>query len=333
MKTEKIFIILILLFVMSTEGFSQGRVLMSQYFQNMPAFSPAFTGANNYLDIRTGFRKQWAGFDGSPGTGFISAYSPIRIKKNPYRLNSLRTSSTDQYLPLEERNSIRLGLGGYILLDEQGPFRELESMLSFAVHVPVSENTFLSLGLSAGLLNDRVEISEITVNDVNDQTYQSYLNDGNTNSFLNINSGIGIYSDRYYLSYSAMQLTRSFISGNDNVNKESEGIRHHILGGVRLFLNQHWEMIPNTFLRIESNQPFFYEVGARARYNQNFWFGASYRNDQTIVGMLGVNFNDTFTFGYAYDYKSSDFDNFSSGSHEFTLGLRLFNFNNYTSIW
>ncbi|MEL6561772.1 MAG: type IX secretion system membrane protein PorP/SprF, partial [Bacteroidota bacterium] len=80
--------------------------------------------------------------------------------------------------------------------------------------------------------------------------------------------------------------------------------------------NDKWELIPNAFLRSEVNQPFFFEAGVRARYNKNVWFGASYRNDQSYVGMLGFEISDYVNLGYAYEFKRSEFENFNNGSHE-----------------
>lgn len=332
---RKLYLFVFALLAGITHSHGQGRALLGQYFQNLPAFSPAFTGANDYLDIRTGFRKQWAGFDNAPNTIFLSAYSPIRQKRNPYQRNSLRGSSNGQYYKDGiQKSGVKLGVGGYVLMDEKGPFTELEIMPSLAVHVPMTKHTFLSMGFSGGLLNNSIDLDEITVVDeINDATYLSYVNNGASNSYFNLNFSLGIYSTRYYFSYGIMQVSRTLLSGNEQVNSDGAGTRHHLLGGYRFFAGKKWELIPNTFLRIQDNQPFFFEAGLRARYNENLWIGASYRNDRTIVWMLGLSFNDKINFGYAYEYKNSDFDHFNGGSHEITLGLRLFNYGSYTPIW
>ena len=334
---KKLYFLVFILLAGITHSYGQGRALLGQYFQNLPAFSPAFTGANDYLDIRTGFRKQWAGFDNAPNTIFLSAYSPIRVnKRNPYQRNSLRGSTNRRYHKggAVNKPGVKLGAGGYILIDEKGPFTELEIMPSLAVHVPVMKHTYLSMGLSGGLLNNKIDLDDITVVDeINDATYLSYVNNGASNSYFNLNFSLGIHSARYYFSYGMMQVSRTFLSGNEQINSEGAGTRHHLLGGYRFFAGKKWELIPNTFLRIQGNQPFFFEAGLRARYNENLWIGASYRNDQTIVGMLGLSFSDKINFGYAYEYKNSGFDHFNRGSHEITLGLRLFNYGSYTPIW
>ncbi len=333
---KRIYTLVFALLMIGSGAYGQGRALLGQYFQNLPAFSPALTGANDYLDIKTGFRKQWAGFDGAPTTGYISAYSPLRIKANEFKQNSLRGSTNSKYWKggATDKPRVRLGIGGYVLVDDRGPFQETEAMLNFAVHVPISTKTYLSLGTSAGISNAKVDLADITVVDnINDQTFLSFVNNGNSNNFLNVNAGIAVHSDGFYLSYSAMQLAKSLLSGNEEVNNDGASLRHHILGGYRFFLNDKWELIPNTFIRIDESQPFFFEAGARFRYNKNVWFGASYRNDESAVGMLGFAFNDVINFGYSYEFKSSDFNNFNNSSHELVLGFRLFNYSKFTSIW
>ena len=218
---KRVYFLIVILLALSVETFGQGKVVIGQYFQNLPAFSPALTGANDYFDIRTGYRRQWAGFDGAPTTAFLSLYTPIRLKKNPFKANSLRTSSNAQYYKGGDKNNTkkgdtRLGIGGYVLLDDQGPFQELESMLSFAVHIPVSEKTYISLGASGGILRSSIDLGEITVvDDINDPTYLSYVNNGAANSFFNFTAGVGLHSDAFYVSYIAQQLTRTFLSGNE----------------------------------------------------------------------------------------------------------------------
>ena len=321
------------LLILHIDSFGQGKIITGQYFQNLPAFSPSFTGANDFLDIRTGIRSQWAGFDGAPTTAFLSAYSPIRLNSNG-RNTGPATSSPDHDGMKSHQNRLKLGAGGHMLIDDRGPFQVNEGLLNFAVHIPVAEKTYLSLGMATGFLNARVNLSEITVEDgINDETYLSYMRNGDSNTFLTLNSSLGLHSDRYYVSYSAMQMVRSLISGNEDVNNDGADIGHHIIGGYRFFLNEKWELIPNTFLRIVSGQPLLFEVGARVRYSENLWAGLSYRKNGTYVGMVGMDLTDVIHFAYAFEYRNADFDNFNNGSHEVTLGLRLFNRSGYRSMW
>jgi hypothetical protein len=64
------------------------------------------------------------------------------------------------------------------------------------------------------------------------------------------------------------------------------------------------------------------DINAKLYYSDEYWFGLSYRTNNTLVTMLGVSVN-MFYFGYAFDASLGAIRNYSSGSHELMLGLRF----------
>lgn len=309
---------------------AQDKILLSQYFQNMPAFSPALTGANDFLDLRMGYRQQWMGFDGAPRTLYISGYGALDTEEDPYHSHTLRTSDSNE----PHTSGIKHGVGGNLELDEQGPYSQTEFNLNYAVHVPVSERTYLSFGVSPGIYNAKIDFTKAEVKDMtSDQAYQDLLTNGGSANFFQLSSGLALYSDRYYAAYSMMQLVKSHIGGNENLDNNGSEIRHQVMGGYRFFLSQDVELVPNAFVRMQQSTPLLWDAGARVQYKRNFWLGASYRNDKSIIGMVGLVYNDKFKIGYSYEHKSAGVDGFNSGSHELVLGLQLFNHNRYVSMW
>lgn len=308
---------------------AQSNVLMSQYFQNMPAFAPGLTGSNDYLDIRTGYRQQWTGFEGAPKTFFLSSYGAIHTTYNPYKTNSARVSNISPY----GKNDIKIGLGGYIFLDELGAFRQLDAMTNLGVHVPIHDRTYLSLGMSTGVNKSEIDFSKLFVLDQDDARYESYVQNGPDNLYFKVNSGMAIYSPRFYLSYAAMHLVNSLISGNEPVNHSKQVIQHNILGGYRFSLSRKVELIPNAYVRYDTSSPLLFDAGTRLRYNRNFYIGISYRNDQSLISMAGVTLNDMFKIWYSYEYKFLNYQGFNPSSHEITLGIQLFNHEKYTTFW
>ncbi|MCG8310868.1 MAG: PorP/SprF family type IX secretion system membrane protein [Cytophagales bacterium] len=304
-----------------------GQALTSQYFQNLPAYSPAFTGANNFLDIRTAFRKQWTGFERSPQTAFISAYGAILPNHNPYKKTSRETGDREVY----ENN--KLGVGGYVFQHDQSPLSQSEAMFNLAVHVCVSEHSYLALGTSSGISNSRIDMDEITVLDPNDPTYQSYLRNGSSNTFFNFNGSLGLYSPHYFMSYGMMQLINALISGNEQVNNERVSVRHNVLAGFRLYAGEKIELLSNIFYRFDKNRPDFVDVGLRLRYNGNLAAGIAYRSEDTYIMMLGFTVSDLMILGYSYEFLMSDSNAFNHSSHEIVLGVRLFNDFNSILIW
>ena len=56
----------LLLLLLTHLALGQNNVFIGQYFKIMPAFAPGLTGANNFLDIKTGTRNQWADVEEAP---------------------------------------------------------------------------------------------------------------------------------------------------------------------------------------------------------------------------------------------------------------------------
>lgn len=329
MKKIYLTIILVTAYVAS---YGQSRALIGQYFQNLPAFAPALTGANDFLDLRLSMRQQWAGFEGAPSTYYLSGYGIIKGNTtDQYRYRSLRLTAPESK---ESPMRMRHGVGGYLQTDHQGAFKQLDFKLNYAVHVPVFQSTFFSFGISTGIANDKIDISDINVkNDVDDVTYQSYLQDGNSNTYFNITGGLALNSDHYYVAYSIAPLVNTFISGNETTHIDDNNMRHQILAGGRLTLSQDVELIPNAFLRLDKTMDPLFDAGVRLRYQQKYWAGVSYRNSDTIIGMLGLVVNDLWKLSYSYEYGLGDFNNYNNGTHEIVLGVQLFNYNKYTSMW
>src|SRR5687767_10764070 len=73
----------------------------SQGYQFMSLFNPAFSGTENYDDLKLSYRYQWAGF-GEYSPKFINlAYSkrikqPLDLSYNAQRLSNYSGSATEQ---------------------------------------------------------------------------------------------------------------------------------------------------------------------------------------------------------------------------------------------
>jgi hypothetical protein len=52
------------------------------------------------------------------------------------------------------------------------------------------------------------------------------------------------------------------------------------------------------------------------------WGGISYRTNNSIIGMVGVQIENVL-FGYAFDWALSDIGHYNYGSHEITLAVKL----------
>lgn len=313
-------------------SYAQTNEVVGQYYQNLPAYNPAHTGMNNFLDINLGFRQQWVGFNGSPKNIFLSAYGAVKANKKKTQAIDARAALNEE---LQSNPGIfrKHGLGGYITSNTQGSYKQREIAATYAYHIPVMRSTYVSVGMSPSLYMEKIDVMDITVKDqMNDQSYQSLFSNGNSYSSLQLNIGASIHSDKFYLSYSMRQAGKLSLSGNKDVFSSGITKRHHILGGIIFHANAKLDIIPHTFVRLDATRPALFELGVRGRYNQNVWGGLSYRNDRTIVGAFGILFKHKYKFCYSYEHKnlgiSKDFgiSNSSGGTHELVIGMQLFKY-------
>lgn len=297
----------------------------------MPFYAPGLTGANDYLDIRTGFRKQWVDFEGAPLSYFIGGSGALKIAQhNPHKHNSVRVGNESLY----KRKTTKFAFGGYVFDEKIGAFKQFGSLISAAAHVTITNNTYLSLGITTGYHNTRLDMNNLRVlNPDNDELYQDYYNNGARSNYLKLNAGIALYSDKYYLSYAIINLMNEQLGGNESLFNDTVDKLYTIVGGYRISPGPKFELIPNAYIRLSSNSPFLMDIGARIRYEQFIYIGMSYRNDQTAIGMFGIQLNNKYSFGYSFERKSIDFAGTSPLSHEVVIGIQLFNSNNYTSLW
>jgi type IX secretion system PorP/SprF family membrane protein len=88
-------------------------------------------------------------------------------------------------------------------------------------------------------------------------------------------------------------------------------------------LNENLTLTPAVLAKLMSPAPLSVEGSLQLEYKEWLWAGVSYRHTDAVVGMLGLNVNERFKFGYSYDFSLSRFNDFTGGGHEIVLGIML----------
>ncbi len=331
---KKVCFLTSLLPLMVSVVYGQVPMLQSQYFQNAPAFNPALAGLETYWDIKAGYRQQWSGLEDAPESMFFSAYGLLNHLEHHFydpKAYSLRISDPSQYgeteHTLETERKAKKGIGGFVLQDAQGIFKQVSGQLNYAHHFPIgNSDAYLSLGATLGLTNYQIDFVRVRLRDMdNDRVYNSLLNNGSSNTFLNGSWGLCYYTSEYYFSYGMASVFSTVISGNKEVLQENSP-QHQVMMGYRLNLNHHFALLPSGILRMGSGWPEEWMMNVKLRYADRFWVGAGYRNGGDIVGMFGLNFDHFLSVSYSYDLTTSNISDFNNGSHEVIIGLQLYNY-------
>ncbi|PHS51127.1 MAG: hypothetical protein COB01_11145 [Lutibacter sp.] len=290
MKNRKLFLrVSALLFTVVL--FGQQDTQYTQYMYNMNILNPAYAGSKGVTSIGLLGRTQWVGVEGAPQTLTLSLHSPI---------------------------ANQVGLGFSIIHDEIGPVKEDNVYADFSYTVNTSTEGRLAFGLKAGVTF--LGVRELTTVDPDP------LNDPINIATPNFGTGIFYYTDTFYLGLSVPNFleTRHLENDNGQSSSASEKMHFFLTSGYVFEINDNLKFKPSTMVKAISGAPVSVDLSGNILIQGKFEFGLSYRLDDSISAIVGVNVSENFRIGYAYDQTVSNFEQLNTGSHEILL---LFDFN------
>lgn len=277
-------------------GFAQQLPQYTQYMLNEMAINPAVAGKDEFADIRSNNRYQWSGIVDAPRTYMLTLHGPIKAK--------------------------HMGLGMNLYTDIVGPTRRTGLNFSYAYHMKLKEDMFLSMGVSAGILQWGIDGSKLILHDDGDQnllsTYQTtYVPD----------FGAGIYfhkKDRFYFGFAVPQLYQAPIGLYPNSSKTSRIVNQYNLNGAyKIDINDDFKIEPSFLLKYESPAPIKIDGGFRVIYQEQVWLGGAYRHDDAFTALIGYFYKNYLMIGYSYDFTTTNIRKYTSGTHEIMFGIRF----------
>ena len=287
-----------LLFVsIFTVGMLHGQQIpqLTQFMINDYAINPAIAGMNDYYQIKTSVRNQWVGIEDAPKTTLLSIYG---------------------------KSNERVGLGGLVFNDQVGPTSRAGANLTYAYHINLSQRIKLSLALSGGFTQFKIDKENWNISNPDDPL----MNGGEiVNLVPDATFGFNIYNeDNWYLGASVPQLLNSELiltDDNDNVTLDANLARHiNVMGLYNVELNYYWDIQPSILFKSVLDQSQL-DIGLKTIYNDNLWIGMDYRNNGDISALLGLFIQDRYIVGYSYDIPNTEISSYTSGSHEFMFGI------------
>ena len=299
MKKPTIYIVFLTLFVLlSQAGKAQQLPQYTQYFLNDYVMNPAIGGTKGSWIAGLNTRYQWVGIQDAPRTYILSLHGPVR--------------------------NTRVGVGGYVFSDVTGPTRRTGASFSYAYHLPLNDDLNLSMGINGGVLQFVIDGSKINMKNA----YDVALSNAVQSVILpDAGAGLHLYSDDFFVSFSAPQLLGSKVQFFENYEQtEARLARHYFLaGGYNFEVVDKFTIQPSVFMKYVEPTPIQFNATLRLVYDEFLWVGASYRSEDAVGFMIGYTLQDNISFGYSYDMPISDIQNFSTGSHEVMLGIRFRN--------
>ena len=292
-RTTGILIILLSSLVIPVRG--QQAPLYTQYLFNQLLYNPALAGALPYYQIRSNHRFQWVGMTDAPITNAISFHGP--------------------------HPTLPMGYGGYIYHDVTGPTSQTSITGSYAYNIGLTEKMRLSMGLSLGVMQYRVDGTQITVKDPSDQTLQQVVY---TSWVPDANLGLYLYHDDFYVGFSTAHLVTTKLKLYEpgiGINK----LKTHffLTGGYIWEVSQDVKLEPSFMLKGSLPSAIQLDVTARAIWQDMIWGGISYRTGDAVSVLIGYAYEEKIYFGYSYDLTLSDLRKHNTGTHEIMFGFRF----------
>lgn len=286
-----------------TNSNAQQDAQYTQYMFNTMSVNPAYAGSRGQFTAAALYRSQWVGLDGAPETFTLNLHSPIRNSKVGYGISVVQDNIGD-------------GVVSETYLD---------AVLSYTIDVSLEGK--LSFGLKAGgnILN--LDFNGLRNFDVEP------VNVDNIENRFSPNVGLGMYyhTNKFYAGLSAPNLlqTEHFDNSRTDANSvqflSKERINFYLITGYVFDLSGNLKFKPALLTKMVGGAPLQVDVSASFLFNDRFSFGAAYRWDAAISGLLGFQITDQLMLGLAYDRETTELGGtqFNDGSFEVFLRFEL----------
>jgi len=291
-------ILSITLFVVGAGVYAQQDAQFTQNMFNKLAINPGYAGANGGICFTLLSRTQWTGFDGHPQTHLFSTDALIFNKH---------------------------GVGLTVFQDKLGIESSLVAKLAYSYHLTLGPGS-LGIGLDAGMLNKSFGTGFIAVDDPT--LDPSIPNSGTSASTFDL--GVGLYyniPNKMYVGISTLHLTASELkdvadAGGAGALNYAQSRHYYIMAGYDWDINGsgRWVLKPSILAKTDAASTQL-DINALMMYNNLLWGGVSYRIEDAIAVLAGVNIPQLpgLKIGASYDITTSTLGDYSNGSLEFMI--------------
>jgi len=263
------------------------------YTYNRFSINPAYAGASGCTEINFSHLNQWVKVEGAPLTSYVGVNT--RLGKN-------------------------IGIGGQVLVDKIGMINQVTGMGAISYGLTFAKFHTLRFGLGVGYNQYRVNPTSAIAFDNQDP-----IINGGSQSSGTLNSELGIFYQwkNLELSVASKQLLQTYTNFG-YTSLDGYGLRRHFnaLAAYRINVNNNLAIKPSVFMK-GINTGMQTDLNADVIYKKFIQAGIGYRTQVGLIARAGINIQDLFFIGYAYETPMRNIASFSSGSHEVILGLKF----------
>lgn len=279
-------------------------------------------GASNCAKVRLTGRQQWFGDEDAPSLNTLSINGRIGDSQS--------------------------GVGAILYSDKNGYHSQMGAYLTYAHHIMFSRNeidlNMLSFGLSAGVIQYKLDESEFLTNLPTSNLDQLISGTEQSNAEFNIDFGFSYHLYNFYAHATVKNVLEN--SGVNNDLQITSNLRRYLLSVGNVFgsYNSDWSYEPSIMFQYkDATKESSIDLNAKVYKETEFgkiWGGLSYRRSldgaeyidgnsvssqklQYLTPVIGIDYKN-FMFAYTYSYQANSIVFNNGGYHQITLG---YNFN------
>ena len=281
---------------------AQQDAQFTQYMFNKLSVNPGSAGHNGGICGTLLTRSQWMGFDGRPQTHLFGADALLGNKH---------------------------GVGLSIFQDKLGIESSFVAKLAYSYHLMLGPGT-LGIGLEVGLINKSFGDNFVAIdNPINDPS----IPNANT-SAMTFDAGFGLFyhiKDKMYVGISSLHIPQAELKdvadgggpGAQGALNYAQSRHYYIMAGYDWDVSggsRKWVIKPSILAKTDAASTQL-DGNILALYNNLVWGGVSYRVQDAIAILAGVNIPQVpgLKLGVSYDITTSALGDHSSGSLEFMI--------------
>lgn len=282
--------------------FGQDEAIFNHYVQSPIILNPGAAGFSDDYQLQLNARAAWSGFEDSPKTIAVRLNGPVGesfgIGANLFSESAAQINRLKGQLDV----AFRFGFGQKVRGEQ--PFQLAFGFFTQFERVSV-DNTILNNPLLQQ----------------GDEILMNYIDGENR-----FDAGIGVYGSYLNNTFGGLTINNLVANRLNNISGASTENNFNytfLLGHNFQMANSDVVLTPSLMLRDVQGAPFMMDFNLQAGFLDNQLItGLSYRYLGALGLLLGSQL-DGFFFYYSYDLSFGDFQPYSNGSHEVTVGYRI----------
>lgn len=307
---SRLIVISLILLAISMKLNAQQLPVFNNGGQGAQFFNPTTILSSSESVVSLNYKSAATGFDNAPTTYYFDFTYPLG--KNKYTGPSFNVD--------EKFNSeVLKAVGAYVFYDSYGIVSQFSGMVSYGQRFKLNKKSDFVLALSAGVFNYYYNLNDLTIKELNDPTYQKYLNGDNNFLFGDANFGFNFKYLNYKIGGSIRHIMgKRALLTKTNLNPDLT-FNYILSFGTKQKINEDLVIIPNLYYSENINLPSEFTVRLPFVYKKNYYLSPNYSFKLTAGMEVGMYYK-SMIFGYSFKINTSKFSQIGLTTHE--IGLK-----------